>query len=91
MSLPVSLWRGSTQFSPSDGTFRWQAPEILEGRTDLTTEADVYSFAICCIEILTMGSVPWSALDDKNVRELVLSKYPRRISLSVHSSFLDAF
>ena len=56
-----------------DGTFRWQAPEVLEGRTDLTTESDVYSYAICCIEILTMGGVPWSALDDNAVRDLVLS------------------
>jgi abelson tyrosine-protein kinase 1/abelson tyrosine-protein kinase 2 len=74
------MWSGS-HVSLADGTFRWQAPEILEGRTDLTTEADVYSFAICCIEILTMGSVPWSALDDKAVRELVLSESPRDISI----------
>ena len=57
-----------------DGTFRWQAPEVLEGRTDLTTESDVYSYAICCIEILTLGGVPWSALDDNAVRDLVLSR-----------------
>ena len=57
-----------------DGAFRWQAPEVLEGRTDLTTESDVYSYAICCIEILTMGGVPWSAIDDNAVRDLVLSK-----------------
>jgi serine/threonine protein kinase len=59
---------------PTDGTLRWQAPELMAGQTNLTTEADVYAFAICCIEVLTMGNLPWPSLDDDSVRHIVLSK-----------------
>ena len=39
----------------------------------LTTEMDVYAFAISCIEILSMGRMPWPLMDDESVRHLVLS------------------
>lgn len=59
-----------------DGTLRWQAPELMSGHSQLTTEMDVYSFAICCIEILTMGKMPWPLMDDDAVRHFVLSTSP---------------
>ena len=57
------------------GTLRWQAPELMQGTQTLTPEIDVYAFAICCGEILTMGDLPWPFMDDDAVRHLVLSGY----------------
>ena len=48
----------------------------MEGAEALTQEIDIYAFAICCGEILTMGSLPWPLMDDDAVRRLVLSGYP---------------
>jgi abelson tyrosine-protein kinase 1 len=56
-----------------DGTLRWQAPEVMSGISPLTTEVDVYAFAICCVEIMTKGSLPWPFMDDDAVRHYVLS------------------
>jgi abelson tyrosine-protein kinase 1/abelson tyrosine-protein kinase 2 len=61
----------------SCGTLRWQAPELMEGAEMLTPEMDVYAFAICCGEILTMGAVPWAFASDDNVRHFVLNKNMR--------------
>ena len=36
---------------------------------------DVYAFAICCVEILDKGRLPWPLLDDDAVRRLVLSVF----------------
>jgi serine/threonine protein kinase len=58
------------------GTLRWQAPELMQGAQMLTPEMDVYAFAICCAEILTMGALPWPFVDDDTVRHIVLSGYP---------------
>ncbi|KIJ41011.1 hypothetical protein M422DRAFT_68349 [Sphaerobolus stellatus SS14] len=55
-----------------DGTLRWQSPEIMSGESTLTPQADVYAFAIVCVEILTNGELPWPMLDDQNVQVLVL-------------------
>ena len=62
---------------PADGALRWQAPEILSGESTLTPEADVYAFAIVCVEILTNGELPWAMLDDQAVQQLVLRMYTR--------------
>ena len=48
----------------------------MEGAEALTQEIDIYAFAICCGEILTMGALPWPLMDDDAVRRLVLSGYP---------------
>ena len=48
----------------------------MQGAQTLTPEMDVYAFAICCAEILTMGALPWQSVDDDTVRHLVLSAYP---------------
>ena len=48
----------------------------MQGAQNLTPEMDVYAFAICCAEILTMGALPWQFVDDDTVRHLVLSAYP---------------
>jgi serine/threonine protein kinase len=56
---------------PSRGTLRWQAPEIMQGRGGLAPEADVYAFAILCVEIMDRGSLPWPLVDDESVRHFV--------------------
>ena len=55
------------------GTLRWQAPELMAGQSELTQQIDVYAFAICCIEVLTKGGLPWPLADDDAVRHFVLS------------------
>ncbi|KAJ7141695.1 hypothetical protein C8R43DRAFT_586859 [Mycena crocata] len=59
------------------GTLRWQAPELMLGSSELTPEMDVYSYAICCIEILQMGRVPWPLMTDEAVRNFVLKDNSR--------------
>ncbi|KAM6492858.1 hypothetical protein JOM56_010992 [Amanita muscaria] len=54
------------------GTLRWQAPELMEGAHIMTTAMDIYAFAICCVEILLLGRIPWPSNDDSDVRHLVL-------------------
>ena len=56
-----------------DGTLRWQSPELMDGLGQLTQAADIWAFSICCVEILTMGRLPWALMDDDSVRHLVLS------------------
>ncbi|KAG6878245.1 hypothetical protein C0992_008377 [Termitomyces sp. T32_za158] len=51
---------------------RWQAPELMAGDPVPTNKADVYAFAMCCVEILTMGSIPWPTMKDDDVRQYVL-------------------
>ncbi|RDB18261.1 Dual specificity protein kinase splA [Hypsizygus marmoreus] len=64
---------------PPHGTLRWQAPELMSGQSQLslTPEMDVYSYAISCIEILTMGRMPWPLMDDEAVRHFVLKEDTR--------------
>ncbi|KII83772.1 hypothetical protein PLICRDRAFT_95753 [Plicaturopsis crispa FD-325 SS-3] len=64
---------------PPRGTLRWQAPEVLQGLNRLTTEVDVYAFAITCAEILTKGIVPWNLLNDDAVSRMVLVENQRPI------------
>ena len=71
-----------------DGTWRWQAPELLSGQSRLTAAMDVYAFAICCIEILSMGRMPWPLLDDEVVRHLVLSASLLPLTLFFSFSYL---
>ncbi|KAH9985258.1 hypothetical protein BJV77DRAFT_1084863 [Russula vinacea] len=59
------------------GTLRWQAPELMQGAQALTPEMDVYAFAICCVEILTKGSLPWPLADDDAVWRFVLNENKR--------------
>jgi len=59
------------------GTLRWQAPELMQGAQALTPEMDVYAFAICCVEILTHGTLPWPLMDDDAVRHFVLTENMR--------------
>ncbi|KAJ7134082.1 hypothetical protein C8R43DRAFT_1073047 [Mycena crocata] len=44
-----------SQLSSSDGLLHWIAPEQLTGSGLPTPQTDVYSYAICCVEILLMG------------------------------------
>ncbi|KAJ3735589.1 hypothetical protein DFJ43DRAFT_991000 [Lentinula guzmanii] len=54
--------------APPHGTVRWQAPEILAGFNQLTVEMDVYAFAVCCTEVLSLGRMPWPLYDDMQVQ-----------------------
>ncbi|OJA20637.1 hypothetical protein AZE42_09915 [Rhizopogon vesiculosus] len=63
--------------SITNGTLRWQAPELLNGATKLTPATDVYAFSICCVEILGMGDLPYGHRDDKLVALLVLDQDKR--------------
>jgi len=48
----------------------------MEGRNvQFRAPMDVYAFAICCVEILANGAPPWPSLDDKTIRNLVLSAF----------------
>ena len=47
----------------------------MQGAQALTPQMDVYAFSICCVEILTMGALPWPLMDDDAVRHFVLSGY----------------
>ena len=44
----------------------------MEGAQAQTQEMDIYAFSICCVEILTMGALPWPLMDDDAIRHLVL-------------------
>jgi len=76
MPLPRELTQNQPYFDmlrcSADGTLRWQAPEVMAGAIDLTPAMDVYAYAICCIEILLMGRIPWPLSDDNDVRRFVL-------------------
>ena len=61
------------------GTLRWKAPELLDGTSSLTPATDVYAYAIVCIEVLTMGDLPWAHDDDDDVRHNVLGMFQRII------------
>ncbi|KAF8838960.1 hypothetical protein BDN67DRAFT_932949 [Paxillus ammoniavirescens] len=74
--MKSEAYRLSGQPTPR-GTLRWQAPELLLGDNRLTNAVDTYAFAICCVEILGMGDLPWAMLDDRAVASLVLDKDQR--------------
>ncbi|KAJ8583452.1 kinase-like protein [Rhizopogon salebrosus TDB-379] len=61
----------------TNGTLRWQAPELPNGATQLTPAMDVYTFSICYVEILGMGDLPCGHRDDKLVALLVLDQDKR--------------
>ncbi|CAE7201382.1 unnamed protein product [Rhizoctonia solani] len=57
---------------------RWAAPEIVEGKTRLSSEADVYALGMTFLEILT-GSVPYARLRDVAVLSKITNKiHPTR-------------
>ncbi|KAG6864758.1 hypothetical protein C0991_007317 [Blastosporella zonata] len=64
---------------PPRGTLRWQAPELMSGLSQLalTAQMDVYAYAISCVEILSMGKMPWPLADDDAVRHFVLRENKR--------------
>ena len=55
-----------------DGTLRWQSPELMAGQSQLTREIDVWAFSMCCVEILTLGRIPWGPHSDDSVRHFIL-------------------
>ncbi|KAJ3911204.1 kinase-like domain-containing protein, partial [Lentinula edodes] len=55
------------------GTLRWQAPEIFAGSSQLTVEMDVYAFAICCTEVLSLARMPWPLYDDNQVQNHIMA------------------
>lgn len=47
----------------------------MSGHCQLTTAMDVYGYAMCCVEILTMGRIPWPLSNDDDVRYFVTSAF----------------
>jgi hypothetical protein len=45
----------------------------MAGESQLTQATDVWAFSISCVEILTMGRIPWPLHNDDSVRYFVLS------------------
>ncbi|KAJ3501789.1 hypothetical protein NLJ89_g9182 [Agrocybe chaxingu] len=60
--------------SMQNGTLRWKAPELLDGSSYvLTSPIDIFAYAIVCVEVLTMGELPWGhMITDEEVRHNVL-------------------
>ncbi|KAG6855823.1 hypothetical protein H0H87_010489 [Tephrocybe sp. NHM501043] len=56
-----------------------KAPELMSGLSQLalTAQMDVYAYAISCVEILSMGKMPWPLADDEAVRHFVLRDHKR--------------
>ena len=63
------------------GTLRWKAPELLDGSGTLTPATDVYAYSIVCIEVLTMGDIPWGQKNDDDIRFNVLGKFRRFLKM----------
>ncbi|KAF9008496.1 hypothetical protein BDZ89DRAFT_1079023 [Hymenopellis radicata] len=53
------------------------SPEIMMGLGGLTAAVDVYAFAMTCVEILSMGRIPWLYSSDDTVRHFVLKENSR--------------
>jgi len=52
--------KGSTDFSQSgvDDSIRWYAPELINGKRELSTRSDIYSLGMTILELIT-GKQPW--------------------------------
>ncbi len=61
------------------GGIRWQAPEVLMGKSTLRESVDIYAFAVFCTEILNQGEIPWPYWNDDDIRRGVLGEAPRQI------------
>ncbi len=46
----------------------------MAGKIQMAAADDVWAFSICCVEILSMGRMPWPLMDDNAVRHFVLRK-----------------
>ncbi|KAL0959109.1 hypothetical protein HGRIS_014406 [Hohenbuehelia grisea] len=64
LSTQAACWH------PND-SLRWRAPELLLESALPTQAGDVYSFGICCAEILTIGCPPWPLLSDEEVLAMI--------------------
>ena len=40
----------------------------------LTPATDIYAYAIVCVEVLSMGELPWGCAADDEIRHNVLGK-----------------
>ncbi|GLB41362.1 putative protein tyrosine kinase [Lyophyllum shimeji] len=74
-----SKWKADVRHGNTlpNHALRWQAPELMGGHGLLSKKIDVYAFAMCCVEILTMGSIPWPTMNDEAVRQHVLDEEGR--------------
>lgn len=52
----------------------------MQGQSDLTPAVDVYAYAISCVEVLNMGQMPWSLVDDNAIQFIVLSAFDAYIT-----------
>jgi len=77
--LSSSRWtRGN--MDDINGAYRWKAPECLRGES-ATFASDMYSFAMCIMEIVS-GEIPWGkSMPDPALKDRVLQgQLPRRSS-----------
>ncbi|KAJ7470512.1 ras guanine nucleotide exchange factor domain-containing protein [Mycena latifolia] len=65
--------------SPDTTNSRWFAPELLRNNCSVSTQSDVWSFAMVCLELIT-GEPPFSKIahDITVLRELEQGKTPDR-------------
>ncbi|KAF5329648.1 hypothetical protein D9619_008927 [Psilocybe cf. subviscida] len=68
------------------GTLRWKAPELLRNSGMLTHWTDIFAFAIVCIEVLSMGELPWGTMNDDDVRSALLDWNERPVIPSDYQS-----
>ncbi|KAA1467081.1 kinase-like protein, partial [Dentipellis sp. KUC8613] len=62
----------SCQYALQDRMLAWYAPEVLGGGDPFRRKADMYSFAMVCVEILRRGGAPWPRASRQAMRANVL-------------------
>ncbi|CAE6444362.1 unnamed protein product [Rhizoctonia solani] len=72
----------SLRFSVTDSgpafSVRWTAPEILEEKTGITVEGDIYALGMTILEVIT-GEVPYHGVRDVALcLKIIKSEYPKR-------------
>jgi len=88
-------YRTETNFSPSKGTTRWVAPEVLRCRTDPNSllthpyKADVYAFGLIAYQVLT-GYMPFKDLRTLSQfkKEILVNKLSLSIEFKEHEEDL---
>ncbi|CUA72129.1 Ephrin type-A receptor 10 [Rhizoctonia solani] len=64
---------------------RWTAPEILEDKTGITTQADIYALGMTILEVIT-GEVPYYGVREMALfLKIIKPEYPKRPELHISS------
>ncbi|KAG0243606.1 hypothetical protein BGW41_001817 [Actinomortierella wolfii] len=67
----------------AQGTFRWMAPELLDGKPQYSTKSDVYALGMVMWEMAAMSTFPFRGLSDSAVKAAVLSGKHEQLSGSI--------